>query len=161
MKKAVLALGGLSVAGTLLVFPVASFAHKGEPHNAAKAIAQALKHPLVLHGGTAARVTIVHVVRGCHVWSNGKSKARGAKIFLRHGGRVTVRNQDVDMHRFMRLAGPRMMLGGYMGMNHQSTLTFRKPGVYRLRTTTEEMAGMPDVKTIGPDNPLPMVVVVS
>ena len=42
------------------------------------------------------------------------------------------------------------------------TLTFMKKGVYRLGTTTVEMpSGGMDVKTVGPDNHLRLVVTVA
>lgn len=45
-------------------------------------------------------------------------------------------------------------------MNDRLTLTFKKAGVYKLRTKKMANPGMPEVKTIGPDNILAMVVVV-
>ena len=159
MKKVLIVLAALSLAGALLV-PATSFAHRGEPHNAAKAMAEAMKHPLVVRGGKAARLKIVHVQRGCHVWSNGPKTARGVRVFLQRGARLTVRNEDIDMQKLVRLPGAHAALGGFIQVDHQSTVTFAKAGVYRLRTRTKEMPGMPDVKTTGPDNPLPMVVVV-
>jgi uncharacterized cupredoxin-like copper-binding protein len=87
-------------------------------------------------------------------------RAAGAKVFLDRGGKLTLLNQDIDMHKLVRLAGPRAALGGYVMMSHQKTVMFTKAGTYKLRTRTNEMEGMVDVKTKGPDNPLPVYVVV-
>jgi hypothetical protein len=50
-----------------------------------------------------------------------------------------------------------------MMMNQSVTLAFPKTGVYRLGTKTVEMPGgmSMDVKTIGPDNNLRLVVAVA
>ncbi len=48
-----------------------------------------------------------------------------------------------------------------MMMNHGLTMTFTKKGIYRLGTHTVEMPGGLDVKTIGPDNKLRLMVTVS
>jgi hypothetical protein len=54
-------------------------------------------------------------------------------------------------------------MGGPMMMNHGVTLSFMKKGVYRLGTETVEMPGgmSLDVKTIGSDNKLRLVVTVA
>jgi hypothetical protein len=160
VKKLPGALVSLSAAGALIVLPGTGLAHKGEPDNASKAIAKAMKHPLVVRGGNRAKLNIVHVIRGCHVWSNGTKQAAGAKVFLDRGGKLTLLNQDVDMHKLVRLAGPKVPLGGYVMMSHRKTVTFTKSGTYKLRTRTKEMEGMVDLKTKGPDNPLPVYIVV-
>ena len=159
MKKVLIALGGLSVAGALAAFPAQVAAHGGNPHDEAKAMAAAMKKPVVVRG--AAKLTIIHVQRGCHVWSTGKRQAEGAKVFLRRGQTLTVLNQDLDVHRLVHLSGPKAALGPALMMNQRTTVRFTKAGVYRLRTQTSEMPGMPEMKTTGPDNLLPIVVVVT
>lgn len=158
MKKILIALGGLSVAGALAVFPAQVSAHGGDPHDEAKAIAAAMKNPLVIRG--TATVRIAHVMRGCHVWTNGKRQAAGLKVHLRRGQTLTVTNQDLDNHRLIRLAGPKIALGTTMRMNQTVKVRFTKAGTYRLRTKKTMNPGMPEVKTIGKDNLLPIVVVV-
>jgi hypothetical protein len=56
-----------------------------------------------------------------------------------------------------------MQMGGPLMTNRGMTLTFTKKGIYRLGTKTVEMPGMGgmDVKTIGPDNKLRLVVTVA
>lgn len=62
-----------------------------------------------------------------------------------------------------QFAGPmRLHMGGPMMMGRGTTITFSKKGVYRLGTQTVEMPGaMMDVKTIGSDNKLRLVVTVA
>ena len=63
----------------------------------------------------------------------------------------------------MELVGPmHLQMGGPMMTNHGMTLAFTKKGVYRLDTKNIEMPGMTmDVKTIGPDNNLRLLVTVA
>jgi len=110
------------------------------------------------------KLTIRHVTRGCHVWVHGGMTGAMMRLHLKVGQSLSVLDQDVDAHRMMQLAGPvEMHMGGPMMTNHGMTLTFMKKGVYRLGTKTVEMPGMGgmDVKTIGPDNKLRLVVTVA
>ena len=111
----------------------------------------------------AQELTIQHVQRGCHVWSNGKMTGAMMRLHLRQGQKLSIMDNDVDAHQMMELAGPmHMHMGGPMMMNHERTLTFMKKGVYRLGTKTVEMSGGGmEVKTIGPDNHLRLVVTVA
>lgn len=110
-----------------------------------------------------AKLTIQHVQRGCHVWSNGKTRAAMMRLHLKPGQTLSIMDMDVDAHQMMEFAGPmHLRMGGPMMMNHGMTLTFTRKGVYRLGTKTVEMpGGMTDVKTIGPDNKLRLVVTVA
>ena len=77
---------------------------------------------------------------------------------MRHGGRLTILNQDVDFHRVVQLAGPRIATGSRMMMNASVRLRFTKSGLYRFKTVTSEMPGMMDMKTVGPDYQLLLTV---
>ena len=111
----------------------------------------------------SSKLTIQHVQRGCHVWSNGKATSVTMRLRLSSGGRLSVLDQDVDSHQMLQFAGPmRLHMGAPMMMARGTTITFRKKGVYRLGTRTVEMpGGMKDVKTKGPDNKLRLVVTVA
>jgi plastocyanin len=113
---------------------------------------------VTMHARTAAELTIVHIVRGCHNWTDGKTIAEKADVTLRHGGRLTILNQDVDLHKVVQLAGPRIPTGKAMTMNASFKLRFAKAGLYRFKTVTSEMPGMPEMKTIGPDYQLILIV---
>ncbi len=109
------------------------------------------------------KLTIRHVQRGCHVWAHGKMTGATMRLHLKPGQRLAVLDQDVDPHQMLEFAGPmRLYMGRPMMMNHGTTISFSKKGVYRLGTKTVEMpGGGMDVKTIGPDNKLRLVVTVA
>jgi hypothetical protein len=107
---------------------------------------------------------IQHVLRGCHVWSNGQTTGAMMQLHLKPGQHLAILDEDVDAHQMIQLAGPmHLRMGRAMMMNHAVTLSFPKRGVYRLGTKTVEMPGQPmmNVKTIGPDNSLRLVVTVA
>ena len=107
-----------------------------------------------------ADLTILHVQKGCHTWSDGTNQSPTMRLHMQSGQTLRIVNQDVDMHRMMELAGPQMMTGQAMKLGQSQTLSFTEPGTYRLEAKTLEMAGMPAVETIGPDNDLVLTVTV-
>lgn len=110
------------------------------------------------------KLTIRHVQRGCHVWSNGTTTGAMMRLHLRPGQKLSITDNDVDPHQMMELAGPmNLHMGGPMMMNQGETIAFMKKGVYRLGTKTVEMPGGEemDVKTVGPDNHLRLVITVA
>lgn len=117
----------------------------------------------MMAGGKIVRLTIQHVQHGCHVWSNGRIQAATMRLHMTRGERLQIMDMDVDAHQMMELGGPmRVQMGGPMMMSHGMTLSFSKKGVYRLGTHTVEMpGGGMDVKTIGPDNKLRLIVTVT
>ena len=110
-------------------------------------------------------LTIQHVQRGCHVWSNGKTTGPAMRLHLEQGQTLSITDMDVDAHQMMQFAGPaHMEMGGPMMSTHTMKMTFTKKGLYRFGTKTVEMAGMAgmaDAKTIGPDNKLRLIVTVA
>jgi hypothetical protein len=111
--------------------------------------------------GQSPELTIVHIVQGCHNWTNGSKLSERADVTMRAGARLTILNQDVDLHKVVQLAGPRIATGRKMTMNGKVTLRFEKTGTYRFKTVTSEMTGMMDMKTVGPDYRLLVTVHVS
>lgn len=108
------------------------------------------------------KLTIQHTQRGCHVWSDGHTTGTMMRLHLKPGQKLSILDQDVDAHQLMQLAGPmRLHMGQPMMMNHGMTLAFMQKGVYRLGTKTVEMKGGMDVKTVGPDNNLRLLVTVA
>ena len=109
----------------------------------------------------ADQLTIVHVQKGCHVWSDAGKQMAAMHLRMHTGQMLRILNQDVDMHRMMELSGPTMMaLGGPMAQGKTDTVTFTKPGTYVFGTKVSSMKGMPEVETIGPDNNLKLTVTV-
>ncbi len=109
------------------------------------------------------KLTIQHVQNGCHVWSDGKTTASMMRLHLKPGQKLSILDNDVDAHQMMELAGPtHLQMGGPMMMNHGMTLAFAEKGVYRLGTKTVEMpGGAMEVKTVGPDHQLRLVITVA
>ena len=139
---------------------------------AAAAMGQAMHGGMMNAGATSGssmmanvqpvKLTIQHVQKGCHVWSNGTTTAAMMRLHLKPGQMLSILDMDVDAHQMMELSGPmHLRMGGPMMMNHGMTIAFAKKGVYRLGTKTVEMPGGMDVKTVGPDNKLRLVVTVA
>ncbi len=109
------------------------------------------------------KLTIQHVQKGCHVWSDGQTTGAMMRLHLKPGQKLSILDQDVDAHQMMELAGPmHLRMGGPMMTSHGMSLAFMKKGVYRLGTKAVEMkGGGMDVKTVGPDNNLRLLVTVA
>ena len=105
----------------------------------------------------AETLNIVHVERGCHVWSNG-TKSATMQMMLAAGGTLRITDEDVDPHKLIQIAGPRVMLGKAMMTGDVAQISFPTKGVYKFTTKTLEMPGMAEVETIGPDNHLMLTV---
>lgn len=107
------------------------------------------------------RLTIMHVVEGCHVWGTNDSQPLGPKrkISLARGSKLVIRDNCMMSFDFSQVAGPKLNLGRrrtYPGTTR--TIVFRKAGLYRLKAkstmTSEEMG----LQTLGPDNTLVLTV---
>jgi hypothetical protein len=112
-------------------------------------------------GAATKRVAIVHVQKGCHVWSVGVTRTASVRVTLHRGATLAVVNQDIDMHKLAQVSGPTTKTGPFMMMNQRVLLRFAKTGLYRFHTRVADMRDMPEVKTIGPDNKLVLTVRVS
>jgi len=108
-------------------------------------------------------LTIQHAQKGCHVWSDGRTTGAMMRLHLKPGQKLSILDQDVDAHQMMEFAGPmHLRMGGPMMTSHGMTVAFMKKGVYRLGTKTVEMkGGGMDLKTVGPDNNLRLLVTVA
>ncbi len=115
----------------------------------------------VAAGAATKQVAIVHLQKGCHVWSVGATRTASLRLSLHRGDRLTVVNQDLDMHKLVQVSGPPTNAGVFMMMNQRVALRFTKVGLYRFHTRVADMRGMPEAKTIGPDNKLVLTVRVS
>lgn len=107
------------------------------------------------------RLTIVHVVHGCHSWGTALSQALTPRkaITVRRGTVLLIRvNCPMDF-RFRQTAGPRLELGDRL--THSGTVrrvVFKKAGLYRLRATSTETSEQAGLQTLGPDNVLTLTV---
>lgn len=104
------------------------------------------------------KLTIQHVQKGCHIWSNGTRQAASMRLNIKQGARLQIVDQDIDPHGLVQIAGPMLSIKGHMMMGQTQTITFNRPGVYRLETKVVEMGLMMNVKTTGPDNTLRLTV---
>jgi hypothetical protein len=143
MRKLMIALAG-SAAVALVALGTALAHGPGPVHSPSGRV-------LKMRAAGSVELTIVHIVNGCHNWTNGKTIAEKADLTLPRGARLTILNQDVDIHKLVQLAGPRIALGKPLAMNASAKLRFTRAGLYRFKTVTSEMPGMPEMKTVGPD----------
>jgi hypothetical protein len=105
-------------------------------------------------------LSIVHYVRGCHVWS-APSRVLGPTtvITVKPGTRLKIRvscPMDFDVRQ---IAGPRLALGGarwYTGATR--ALVFRKLGVYKLVAKNVQTSDEAGLETLGEDNVLRLTV---
>jgi hypothetical protein len=133
------------------------------------AFAVALAAVAVGTGGAAAasstvRLTIVHVVQGCHVWGdvNGSPMAASKTLKVKRGAKVAIRINCPMSFDFVQLAGPKLALGASLSQaGTVRTLVFAKRGVYKLQATNVESSEQMGMTTLGPDNVLVLTVRVS
>jgi hypothetical protein len=105
------------------------------------------------------RLSILHVVRGCHAWS--KTNAPSAKITVKIRTRLEVRASCPMDFDIVQAAGPPLSFGNrrlYAGTTR--VLVFRKRGVYKLTARNVQSSEQMGLKTLGPDNVLTLTVVV-
>ena len=104
------------------------------------------------------KLTIQHVQKGCHVWSDGSRRAPTMSLTLKRGTRLTITDMDIDPHQLLQTAGPRLRLHGHMMMGGVESVVFEQSGLYKLTTRTLEMGPIMKAKTVGPDNKLRLTV---
>ena len=165
MRNFLAALGGALLGAAVVVAVAVAVPSPASQATGATGMPMGASMGSMTEAGSAAvtrRLTIVHVQRGCHLWSNGKTTAATMRLHLMRGDHLSIMDMDVDAHQLMQSSGPaHMSMGGPMMMNHGRTLTFQKTGVYRFVTKTVEVPGAMEVETIGPDNTLRVVVTVA
>jgi plastocyanin len=112
---------------------------------------------------TSTTLTIRHQTRGCHSWSvNGGVYKASQSVTLAKGATLTVVNNDVMPHKFVRLSGPALTLAQSANMSHPGATTavrFTKAGVYKFTTRAGDDY-MKGIKTVGEDNVLRLTVTV-
>ena len=100
------------------------------------------------------RLTLVHVMEGCHMWGRADSTPLAATYTVRAkpGQKVEIRvscPMDFDL---AQVAGPKVSLGSdprwRTGTTH--TLVFKKKGVYRFTATNVQTPEERGLETMGP-----------
>ena len=117
--------------------------------------------PSALAVSPTVRLTLIHVMRGCHVWGTADSRALGASrtVQLKRGGRIEIRVSCPMAFNVTQLAGPKLALGAspwQTGTAH--TLVFTKRGLYRLKAVNVQSSEEAGLQTLGPDN-MPLLIV--
>lgn len=109
----------------------------------------------------AVRLTIVHVVHGCHSWGTAASEALAPtrSISVRRHTRVQVRVSCAMDFVFRQTLGPRVPLGDPLTHSGTTrTLVFRATGVYRFTATSAQSSTELGLQTLGPDAVLVLLV---
>jgi hypothetical protein len=149
---AVFVAGGASVTGT-----AGALDRSGQPSTVVAPMAMAgTMTPASMT--VTKKLTIQHVLKGCHVWSDGSRRAATMTLRLKRGTRLTITDMDIDPHKLLQTAGPRLGLRGHMMMGGIESVVFKQAGLYKLTTRTVEMGPIMNAKTIGPDNKLWLTV---
>jgi hypothetical protein len=109
---------------------------------------------------SSVRLAILHVVRGCHVWST--SKKHTATVTVQVGGRVVIRPSCPMDFDFRQVAGPRLNLGDpRTHAGTARTIVFRKAGTYKLVVHNVQSPEEAGLETLGVNDTLRLTVVVA
>ena len=110
------------------------------------------------------RMTIVHVVQGCHNWGDVSSNPLGPTrtITVKRGTRLQIRINCPMSFNFVQLSGPALALGAPLSQpGTVRTIVFAKKGVYKLQAKNVESSEQMGMTTLGADNVLVLTVRVS
>jgi len=106
------------------------------------------------------RLSILHYVRGCHVWQlNAKTLGPSATLTLKRGTRLEIRATCPMDFDFTQVAGPRLALGAvrtYAGTTR--TIVFARRGVYKLTVRNVQSSEERGLVTLGTDNGLRLTI---
>lgn len=124
-------------------------------------LALAIGAPLIATAAASPtfRMSIVHYVRGCHVWKTSSVKGPSTSVTVKRGTRVEIRLSCPMDFAFRQRAGPRLVLG-----NPRSTagttraFVFRKSGRYVFEATNLQSSDELGLETLGEDNTLTLTV---
>jgi hypothetical protein len=108
-------------------------------------------------------LSIVHVVHGCHVWQvQAHDAGPTTTVRLHHGGRITIRDSCPMDFTLAQVSGPALGLGDpVFHTGTQRTFRFARRGRYVIRATETMTSEQMGLQTLGPDNVLKLVVLVS
>jgi len=107
------------------------------------------------------RLTIIHVMRGCHVWATSDSRPLGATrtLVVERGARLEIRINCPMSFDVTQRRGPRIAVGPtrwVTGTAH--TLVFRNRGVVVLEARNVESSEEMGLQTMGADSLLTLTV---
>jgi len=107
------------------------------------------------------RLTILHVVSGCHVWATETLTSLGAKTTLtvKPGTRLVIRPNCPMAFDFAQRSGPRLALGSPRTQPGTTrTIVFRRPGLYVLTVHNVQTPEEVGLQTLGATNTLTLTV---
>lgn len=107
------------------------------------------------------RLTIIHFVRGCHVWGtvDGRPLGPSQTLTVRHGTALAIRINCPMSFVFSQQSGPKLALPDPRSFPGTVwTIVFAKPGLYRLRAVNVESSEQLGLQTLGADNTLQLTV---
>lgn len=105
-------------------------------------------------------MSIVHVVRGCHVWALGpRQLGPVSTVSVAPGTRLKLRidcPMDFDL---VQVAGPKIALGApRFATGSTRVIVFRKAGTYRFVARNVQTSDEVGLETLGDDNALRLTV---
>jgi len=105
------------------------------------------------------RLTIIHTVRGCHVWQSSHDLGPAGSVTLARGGKLVLRVSCPMNFTLTQTRGPRVALGNpVVSTGTSRTILFPKRGVYVLRAVNVQSSADMGLQTLGPDNTLTLTV---
>jgi hypothetical protein len=105
------------------------------------------------------RLTIIHTVRGCHVWQSSHDLGPAGTVTLARGGKLVLRVSCPMNFTLTQTRGPRVALGNpVVSTGTSRTILFPKRGVYVLRAVNVQSSADMGLQTLGPDNTLVLTV---
>lgn len=127
-------------------------------------VAAAVLAAAALAAPRAATLTIRHQTKGCHTWAfTGGAWKASQQVTLAKGAKLTVVDNDVMPHTLVQQSGPsaKLSMPAMRHMGARATVVFSKPGTYVFKTKAgEDYPSMSNIKTVGEDNVLRLVVTV-
>ena len=110
--------------------------------------------------GPTIALSIIHVVRGCHVWTLGSKDVGAAPVIrTRPGARIKLRVSCPMSFDLKQTAGPKLVLGSpRFAAGSTRTIVFAKAGVYKLVAKNVETSEEMGLQTLGADNVLRLTV---
>jgi hypothetical protein len=113
---------------------------------------------------SSATLTIRHQTKGCHTWAlTGGAWKASQHVTLAKGAKLTIVDNDIMPHTLVQQSGPQAKLStpAMRRMGARATAVFAKAGTYVFKTRAgEDYPSMSNMKTIGEDNVLRLVVTV-
>lgn len=105
-------------------------------------------------------MSIIHVVRGCHVWSKGSTQlGPRTTISVKPGTRLKLRMSCPMDFDLVQAAGPRLAIGKPRFIAGTTrTIEFRRAGVYKLVAKNVQSSDEVGLETLGDDHTLRLIV---